>query len=157
MRNVSDAFKRAAFSQSADDQVFLVLLTLDHTELDDPIRLTNDSVNTVSRGNTYYAFPFNLILPDSTGDKAPQAKLTVDNVDRSFVAALRSISTAPYITLEIIRAAAPNTVEASWENFQLKDVTYNSLTIEGTLAWEEFLQEAFPAHLFCPSYTPGLF
>ena len=155
-RSVSDALKRAAFAAETEE-VFIVLLTIAHAEMEEPFRLSSDAVDTVSRGNTYYAFPFGLQLPDDSDEGPPKAKITVDNIDRNIVAAIRSISTWPSVTLEVVLASDPDVVEASFEDFQMREITYNSLVVEGTLSMEALLQEPYPAGTFNPSQFPGLF
>ena len=52
---------------------WLVLLTLDHPDLDQPIRVTSDGVATISNGLLYDPFPFEIILPDDVEGRAPRA------------------------------------------------------------------------------------
>ena len=151
-RSVSDALKRAVYAAETEE-VFIVLLTIAHAEMEEPFRLSSDAVDTVSRGETYYAYPFEVQLPDDS----EKARITVDNIDRNIVAAIRSISTWPTVTLEVVLASDPDVVEASFEDFQMREITYNSLVVEGTLSMEALLQEPYPAGTFNPSQFPGLF
>lgn len=153
---ISDAMKAAVFSQETEE-VFLVLLTLNHIELDEPIRLVNNTEQIVSNGNTFIPFPFRLTLPIDDSTSLPRASLEVDNVDRQIVEAIRTITSAPTVTLEIVRAAAPDVIEISWDDFRLQDVSYNSLTITGTLSMENFIGEPYPSDQFVPSTFPGIF
>jgi len=148
---------RQALYADATDEVFLILLTLSHDDLEAPIRVTSDAVETVSRGDTFVPFPFDLQLPDDQEGKAPKAKLVIDNVDRSIVRAIRSLSTAPTALIEIVRAAAPDTVEATFEDFRLINVTYDAKRVEGVLSIEDFVAEPYPAATFSPGFFPGMF
>jgi hypothetical protein len=87
----------------------------------------------------------------------PKAKLSIDNIDRTIVAAIRSINTAPTVLIEIVRAADLSTVEASFPDFQLINITYDAMVVSGDLTVENFTAEPFPAATFCPSLFPGLF
>src|SRR5512132_1584543 len=56
---------------------WLVLLTLTHPELDRPIRVTSDGVETLSQGNLFSPFPFEVTLPDDVEGRTPQAELRI--------------------------------------------------------------------------------
>ncbi|MBI1215691.1 MAG: DUF1833 domain-containing protein [Alphaproteobacteria bacterium] len=155
-RNLSTLARRAIYGAETGE-VFLILLTISHAELAQPIRVCSDAVDIVSRDDTFAAFPFSLTLPDDDDNPSPQARLSIDNVDRQIVAAVRSISSAPGVLIEIIRAADPDTVEASFADFKLTDVTYDSHRVEGNLTIEDFTAEPFPAASFSPGLFPGLF
>lgn len=155
-RSVSSLTRQALYA-GATGEVFLILLTIDHTSLAEPIRVTSDSVTTASRGNNFVAFPFDLSLPDDQEGRAPRARLVIDNVDRQIVQAVRSLTSAPSVLIEIIRGAAPDTVEAQFVDFKLTNVSYDAQKVEGDLMIEDFTAEPFPAAIFAPSLFPGLF
>lgn len=155
-RSVSSLTQQAIHAAETDE-AFFVLLTLDHESLAAPIRVTSDAVDTVSNGETYIAYPFSLSLPDDDDSRAPRARLVIDNIDRQIVLAVRSLESAPVVTIHIVRAGDPDTVEASFTDFKLINVTYDAEVVEGELSVEDFTTEPFPAHVFSPSLFPGLF
>ena len=155
-RNVSNSFKSAAFGQETDE-VFLVLLEIDHTDLDEPIRVTSDGVQTVSNGNTFVAYPFELSLPSNPETGISQAQLTIDNISQDIIVSIRNITTPPTVVIQVVLASAPNDVEAEFSGFELKNVSYDALTITGTLTIESFMNEPYPGGSFLPSTFPGLF
>jgi hypothetical protein len=155
-RSLSALARRALYGAETGD-VFLILLTLSHDDLPAPLRVCSDAVDVVSRGTTFSAFPFDLTLPDDDDNQSPQARLSVDNVDRQIVAAIRRIPTAPTVLIEIIRAADPDVVEAVFADFKLTDIQYDSQTVKGNLTIEDFTAEPFPAASFSPGSFPGLF
>ena len=155
-RSVSNITKEALYSQETGE-AFLILLTIDHSSLSTPIRVSSDVVNTVSRGLEFVSFPFELILPDDQENVSPRAKLKIDNVDRTIVKTLRSITSAATALIEVVRADDADIVEAQFLNFKLINVTYNEKTVEGDLTIENFTSEPYPEAIFCPSLFPGLF
>lgn len=155
-RSVSNAFKIAVFSQQTDE-VFAVLLTITHEDLPSPLRFTTDSVDTVSRGNTYLAYPFMISLPNDSPDTPPQVQLTIDNIDRTIVAAIRELATTPYVTMEVVKVSDADVVEASFRDFRMSKITYDALTVVSTLGIEGFTAEPYPAGSFNPGNFPGLF
>ncbi len=155
-RSVSNITRDAIYSQETGE-AFLILLTIDHNNLTSPIRVSNDAVDTVSRGNNFISFPFELKLPDDQENAAPKARLVIDNIDRQIVSAVRNISSTANVLIEIVRAADPDTVEAQFIDFKLINVTYDAQRVEGDLTIEDFTAEPFPAASFSPSLFPALF
>ena len=155
-RSVSSTFKQAIYA-SETDEAFLVLLTIDHETLENPIRVTSGSIDVVSNGETFVPFPFNLSLPDESSDAAPRARLAIDNIDRQIVLSVRSITTAPTVKMEVILASDPDVIEASFPDFKLENISYDAYTVSGDLVLEEFVTEPFPAGIFNPAEFRGLF
>lgn len=155
-RNVSAELKQAVYAQETE-QEFVVLITLSHPDLATPIRVNSSGKDVVSNGETFLAYPFEVVLPDDVDDRPPRAKLRIDNISREIVLAVRSISSAPFVTIQIVMATAPNTIEAEFPDFRLSNITYDQLTVEGDLTLEEFIGEPYPARVFSPADFPGLF
>jgi len=157
MRVLSGPARAAIFAQSTDE-VFLVLLTIAHPNIaDGPLRFVNNMSNIFSRGNEYLAFPFDIILPDENENRPPRAKLTIDNIDRRIVRAVREVQGQVTVTLEIVLASSPDIVEYGPSELTLTDVLYDALTVEGNLGPEDVLSEPIPGDSFDPSRFPGLF
>lgn len=156
MRSLSSATISALFA-SETDEVFLVLITITHDDLVETIRVTSDAVDTVSNGNTFYAYPFDIQLPSDEENSPPRASLVIDNVSREIADSLRSISTPASFKMEVIRAADPDTIEASWDNFELKKIHGDVFQIAGELTIEDVITEPFPGDSFTPSKFRGLF
>lgn len=153
---MSTTLTQSAFAQETDE-VWLVLLTISHPDIDPSIRVVNNSVNVTSRGNEFVNFPFDITLPDQREDSPSRARLSIDNVSREIAQAIRQISTPPNVLIEIIRAADPDTVEMSWPFFQLRNVKWDAQSVSGELMLEDFTDEPYPAGTFSPPSFPGLF
>lgn len=152
----TQALKTLLYQEEMDEAI-IVLLTISHDDLTNPIRVCSDNVDVESNGNTFIAFPFEIELPQNAGDEAPRAKLQIDNVDRSIITIIRSITTKPTVTIEIVRSGDLDTIENTFPDFSLQDVTYDALTVSGILTLEEFLYEPYPADIFDPARFPGGF
>jgi hypothetical protein len=136
---------------------FIILLTLSHADLAASICVTSDAVTTVSNGTNFLPFPFDLVLPNDLDAKSYRAKLVIDNIDRSIVQAVRSLTTATTVLMQIVRAAAPDVIEAQFVDFKLTNVSYDAYRVEGDLTVEDFTAEPYPAAIFSPGLFPGLF
>jgi hypothetical protein len=154
--NISLAFRQGANSQYNPDGVY-ILVTVTHPDITETHYLTDAPSNVVSRGNTYLAIPMQPTLSEDTPDRPPQAKLVIANIDRRLVTILRSTTTPANIQLEVVKISDPEYVEASLEDFTMRDVTYNAITIEGTLSLEDLFSEPFCDYSFTPIIAPGLF
>jgi len=155
-RNVAPDTRRA-LNAPETAEIFTVLLTIAHPDLDTPIRVCDGGADVTSRGDHFIAYPFALALPEDEDGRAPRARLSIDNVERQIVQAVRSLTSSPFVTIEIIRRAAPDVVEARFEDFRFTDISYDSQAVEGDLTVEDFTAEPYPAACFAPSLFPGLF
>jgi hypothetical protein len=151
------ATARQAVYDAETSEAFLILLTLTHADLAGPIRVVNNAVDVVSGGDTFLAFPFRIRLPSDTDERPPRATLQIDNVDRQIVTAIRTVTGAIGVLMEVVLASDPDTVEASFPDFTLRQVTYDALVVQGELSLEPVVLEPFPAQRFTPSAFPGLF
>jgi len=155
-RSVSSTLKQAVFAQETN-QIFLILLVIDHTDLASPIRVVNRYSNIESNGETYIGYPFEIDLPEDTSDNIPEVNLTIDNIDRQIVDAIRTCSGPPTATLSIILASAPNTVEYGPIDMTIRSTQYNAMTVTATISPDSVLNEPYPGDLYSPQNFPGLF
>src|SRR5512134_816854 len=123
---------------------WLLLLTITHPTMPTPIRLSSDAVDTISNGQTFQHFPFDLILPDDVEGRAPQAQLRIDNTSQEIVAILRGLTTPPSLTIQIVRSATPNVVEREWIGLEWRASTIDAGFITGRLSVEDMATEEFP-------------
>lgn len=123
---------------------WLVLLTLDHSDLVESIRVTSDGVTTYSNGYAYSPFPFEVTLPDDAEGRAPQAQLRIDNTSQEVVAVLRGLTSPASLTIQIVRSAAPNVVEREWSGLEWRASQYDVGAITGTLTVDDLALEEFP-------------
>ena len=137
-------------------EVWLILVTISHASLASPIRVVNNNEDITSRGLLYLAFPFQIILPGEDPDSVSKAVLRFDNADRTAIAAIRGLDTAPSVSLEVILARRPDIVEISFPGLMLRNATYDAFTIEGELYFEALVSEPI-TYSMTPSRFPGLF
>jgi len=149
---VSQTFKAAAYAQQTDE-VALVILAISHADLAATIRVVNNTENITSGGNEYLAAGFDIKLPDDDG----KTTITICNVDRIMVQAIRSIESRPTVTMSVILADHPDTVEVGPYIMELSEATFDAFTVTGILTFDDFLDEPYPGDKFTPGQFPGLF
>lgn len=149
-RGISANAKREIIKLHSD-KAELHLLTIDHADLSQPIRLVNNNEDVVSNGNTFVAFNYRITFPVDDPDREPSVVLTVDNVDRAITDALLSISSPASVTIQTIISDDPDTIEIETSDLILRVADYNALEVSGTIAVDDILSQAFPAHQYTPT------
>lgn len=164
-REMSNTAKQAVYAQQSEE-VFIVLLTIEHENFTQPIRVASDPFEVlpdagvrgvVSRGDEFLFVPFTINLPLQDDQGIARASLSVDNISREIVAAVRQASTALTVGIEIVLASDVDTPEMSIQDFRLESVSYDAFTVSGDLSVEYYDLEPFPARRFTPSDFPGMF
>jgi hypothetical protein len=158
-RSLSVAALQALYSEESGE-AFIMLLTLSHPTWPEVIRVSSDSVDTMSRGLKFTAFPFDIKLPNDDDRQPPAATLEIDNVSRDIVMGVRAIpptSKPIQVKIEIVLASSPDTVEIAYTDFLLRDVQYDAYKVTGTLRWDDVLAEPFPGDQVTPATQPGVF
>lgn len=169
---MSRALSSAAWESIAGqetDKVWAILLTIEHDDLDAPIRVTDDPKERIqvtddevvygltSRGEDYIALPFSIALPEDTDEEVPSVQLRIDNIDRRIVDAVRSISSPPTVTLEVVLSDSPDTVEYGPVELTLTNCTFDAFEVKGQLQQEDLLNDRYPSTQYLPSNYPALF
>lgn len=156
-RILSPTATRAILARETEE-VFLVLLTIEHPDISPTIRIVNNTEPVTRSDGEYQPYPFEAVLPDDTDNARPQVSLRVDNVDRSVTRKLRDLTGVPKCTLRVILASDPETTEMGPFDFSVLSAEYDALMISVTLGYEEdFLNQAMPAQTYTPTNSPGIF
>lgn len=170
MTTTSLNFREAAYAQETG-RVLIALITLSHIDLIDDIRISTDPTQeltefttdtqkvygTISNSKTYIFLPVRIKLPDDTDEGPGEMQLEIDNVHRAYTKTIRSVQTPVICRVDLVLDNALNTIEGSWPEFKLTNITYNATTITGTLRLETLETEPYPAGAQTPSYFKGLF
>lgn len=115
-------------------------------------------IDSLASGYPYFAYPFTLTLPDDRDDQINTSQLAIDNVDRSIVKTIRSLTSPPTVAVKIVLASTPDVIEAGPIPFTLTGARWDALTVEGDLGFvDELLGQGYPAHAMTPQLFPGIF
>ena len=155
-RTLSDTAKQSIHAQITSE-AFFILVTIDHADLGAPLRFVNNNEDVVSRSQTYLKCAFLVNLPTSKENELPEVQIQICNVDRAIAAQIRTLTSAPSLTLELVLASDPDTVEAGPFNLTLAQGEYDEFIVSGTLRYEDILDEPFPSGSFDPPNFPALF
>lgn len=155
-RSVSADLYNAILAQETDKALF-VLIEIDHADLDEPIRIVNNTESVTSNGVTYQPYWFTIAFPAEENGRLKEAKLVMDNTDRQIVEAVRSISTSPTVSLKVVLSSSPDTVEIALTGMTLKNVAYDASTVSGELVYEERVLRQIPGLYITPEDFPGAY
>jgi hypothetical protein len=154
-RDLSGPARQSIYAQETGE-IWLHLLEIEHTAIT-TLRFVDNTEQITSNGDIYLPYAFRIALPGEFDDQLPSVQLEIDNVDRQILEGIRALPSAPTIVLALILASSPDVIEAGPFRFTLKAVDYDAQTISGTLAFEDTLNEPYPAIRFTPNYFPGIF
>ena len=167
-RVVSAAAVKEMFSEESEDYPIL-LLTISGGGMTSDINISSDPTErlletdadilygTTSNGVDYYFLPFQLKLPDESDESSQQMSITIDNVSRELVPAIRSADSSLMVSVAIVMSCSVNVVEATFPDFIITSIDYDEMTITGNMTLDLFDREPFPAGSFTPSAFYGLF
>lgn len=155
-RQLTLAAVREAQKEHGSDP-FLVLLTLEIESSGEYIYIVNNTENILSRGVDFIGCPFSIALPDVSDYMISDATLTVDNVDTRIWKGVRMLDSAPWVTLEVVLASAPDDVVFTATGFRLREASATSQSIVGKMVPDTLWQGGFPEGDFDPSQNPGMF
>lgn len=142
--------------QRVSADVILLLLTITHASLGDPVRIVRNDEDIVSNGETFYAFPFDFLFEARGEDASQQAAVDIPFFDPRLIGLMRESKVSPELTLEIALASDPDTIEQSFEGMTLDGVEYDATRISGIVARPQLLTRVAPYLAFTLSNFPGI-
>lgn len=146
----------ASINAQETSEIWLALITLSHPDVETPLRFVNNNEIIMSGGEIFLPFPFELIFPDQTDESPGEARIVIDNIDRSIVNFIRSIFGPPKVTIQVVLASSPGTIEAEFADMSLRNVTYDKKTVSGVLKFDDIVIEPVTVEM-TPQRFPGQF
>ena len=131
--------------EEASDGTFMFLIEVEEASLAEPIRVADNGEAIVHNGDTYEAAGFAIHLPGEGTESIEAIQLQVANEDRALVAAVRLAVGRPLLRLHLIDASEdPDDDLIVPLEFDMERVQYDSLTLTGTLVFDDLLNERYP-------------
>lgn len=164
---------RLALDAPASAEIEVVLIEIDHPELDAPIRLSTDNTERLSDEPLYYGTrstwrgadpdsdPYlwvaaSALLPSDLEDQPAAATVALENLDSRMVELLRSFRDPATIHMAVVLASSPSLVEAEWTDLRLvgADITAGEISLQ--ISREEIENEMFPSGRMSRDRFPGM-
>lgn len=158
MTQISDRLTRAMTAEETPEEE-VVLATLTTASLPEPIRICGHTENIESRGQSYVALPFEIVLESSAEDEPPRAQVRIDDPQNDLVPYVREAQGRIDVLIEVVLVTTPDVVELGPFHYQWVQVERpaNSTLWQGDLVSEDILNSRFPTDSFTPASNPGLF
>ena len=152
---INATLKEAMASQETGE-VLVVLLTINHPNLTQPIRVCSDSVETLSQSRTFIPYPFTFKAPDEAENGPTPARLIIDNVGEIIAESIQLLDSPASVDVEFVLASSPNHIQIAWPTFELTNVEGDELTISGDLTIPGLMTEPVGGTID-PAGYPALF
>lgn len=136
----------------------IALLTVEHDDLDAPIRLARNSTgdDIVSNGETFTAAPWDIAWGSDT-QEAPKVEITIVNVDRVAGQAIESITDPATCTVQLILESDPDEILIELTNLELRNARWDAMILTAELSHFSFFAEPWPFPRVTPQFFPALF
>jgi hypothetical protein len=133
-----------------------ILLKVSHTDMEEPLYLTDNSQALVYEGNTYIPAYFKIILPESSKESVGLAKITMGAVDLKVINLVRNMKTA--LKIKFMAEYYEEGIFSRLDSFEfeLTNINWNAMAMEGDLAFKSLLDVEFPSGEFTSLTTPGI-
>lgn len=154
-RQLTPTAVRSLLGEQAEE-VFLLTVRIFGSGFAD-IPLVNNLEDIQVGSVTYSAFPFNIVLPNESRDKPPEARIRIDNLDPEIIQAIRTLHGKPNFELAIRLASTPDIIEVGPITLASASAEWDDDWVELTLGSKDLLTEPWPARNFSPVKFPGLF
>ncbi len=118
-------------------------------------RFTNDAVATTYNLETYSPFPFDIYMPAYRENQPATMQLRIDNVSRELIDDIRLEAEAIRIDVKLVLASTLELM-TEYTHFSWRQLTYDALSIAGTLTLEGLLNEPYPEGKLTGTRYPGL-
>jgi len=157
MRQLSEVMLRALHAQETGE-VLLPLIVVEAEGWPGPERFAGQTwTDVISGGQTYFAVPFRVGLPDeSDDDDAGEIELSIDNVSRDIGRALRLATGSISVTLSFVLASQPDVVDIGPLEFDVLSHKTTSQDVVLVLAASPLTDQVFGQHVLNTVNAPGL-
>lgn len=151
-------FYKSTISRVSANEAPLILLEIYHPDLEQPVRVVNDTQDLISNGKTFIACAFRVTLPADQERTIPKATLAVDNVGRDLMYWIERSAGgrgAKATFMQVMRSR-PDLIE--WQTMMnLENVDCTFETVTGQLGYTDIYQRPAIAMQYRPDTSPGVF
>jgi hypothetical protein len=156
---------RRSMFEERTPELEILLVTINHSLLASPIRLSSDpterfSIDPLVYGTTSNGLQYNFVLmgavlPDDRKGSPPRTALTFDNIDSTYVELARSFIEPATVNLQVVFASAPDLVTQAYNGVRMTRVIFDEATMSFDISREPFFSEPFGARQ-TKNFFPGL-
>ena len=123
---------RADLQSDRVDELYLVLVEIEHAVLPEPIRVVLDNADLTALGKNWKKGQLTIRLPNQIeGERS--AEISVANVDRQIGNAARQMITPATVRIKIVARDAPDTIEVDFPPMHIANASGNVGMVTGEL------------------------
>ena len=155
-----------------DTEIEVVLVKLEHPNLDQPLRVSSDDTVRMSidppEYGTWSAWqqdgstdePYRFVamavtVPDETNDVPSQASLVLQLLDSRIGEVLTSTYEQATVHMAVVLASSPDLVEAEWLGLKLTSAESDDGVVQLNFGMDDVLEEAWPCDRTTKQRFPG--
>jgi hypothetical protein len=133
-----------------------ILLKVSHKDMESPLYLTDNSQPLIYEGNRYMPAYFKITLPEASKESVGLAKITMGAVDLSIVNLVRNMKTP--LKIKFMAEYYEDGIFSRLDSFEFEliNINWNAMAIEGELTFKSLLDVEFPCGEFTNITTPGI-
>lgn len=135
----------------------LLLLTIDHPQLEAPLRFVRNPVAITSRGHGYVPLPIRFQRPGHGEDGPTAARCSIDNVSQDMAKLLLSLPSSPVLVFELVLESDPSIVEEPFPPFRMTNISGNRFDISAPLQDVDDGSQEAVKWTFTPKLAPALY
>lgn len=157
-RPLSPAALQAMLAEQTDE-VPLMCVTISHSSFASPYYLVYNNEPLQRAIAEFEPFAFQLALAPESEDALPQVQMTIDNIDRKILQAIRTLPAGERVsmTMEVVLASQPDVVEVGPVNYKFLSIDFDQAQITGTLGFDDDLLNTTLGQTYTPVNSPGVF
>lgn len=152
-------------------ELYVVLLEIDHPELNAPILLSTDNAERLSDEPLFYGtrsawrgekkrdflwVVASTLLPSDQEDAPASATIILENLDRRMAEIVRSFTDPATVHLAVVLASSPDHIEAEYSDLLLTSAEITAGEISLSISREEIESELVPGGRMTSRTFPGM-
>lgn len=163
---IYSATGRAKLNAEQTSDVLVMLVTINHASLAQPVRLSTDpttalsadplAYGTISDGVTYEFALMSIIVPDDIEGTPPSTRLVLENVTQGMAGLFRSITTPGTVDFRLVWASAPDDEQEIRTGFKFTSATYDASQVVLDVSREPVAMRPMIAGHMTKRRFPGL-
>ena len=139
------------------DRRILYALEITHPGLDAPLRIINDTAETMVAGDTYTPAAFQIVPPGQHSNKTPNSQISIANIGAPLTKPLRATHGARGATARLLRLLSGELEPDNISEFGILTavITDEAITLE--IGVDNDLNSPAVALRYTPKLAPGIF
>ena len=138
------------------DDIGLVLVTLVHPDLSEPLRCVSLDIDVRSRGEDFIAWPMVIKLP-TAGTAQKRGTLTIEAVDPRIGEMIRGLQGEVSLLIEYVSRDDPDDLILDHGGLLFSNITGDDASITGEIVGIAALNDTWPITRATPESCPGVF